>query len=435
MKHRSPTRRWVALASGLALLATAACDQSPLDPTINQDATLDGASTVAILQCVGRTASPVVTCAQPNQASGPNLNLSPSGPSRLIVGNQGVYVTLTSSNAAYDAGSQAFTFDVTVTNHLPQPLGTEDGTTLDANGVRVFFHQGPSATGGSGSIAVVPDGTGTFTGSNQPYYQYDEVLPTGATSAGRIWTLTIPPTVETFAFLLYVVAEVPYPNGFLDVGADSLTIEAGDTLHLDPVFRTATGREIDGDDPVVVESSDSSVVSVDGDGILLGVAPGQVVITLTAGEFLGRVVVTVAGTEQLWVGSISSDWSDPENWSRSQVPTSTDSVRIPVVAGGASYPVLTEPVTVAQLTVDADATLSLGGFDLTTAGSVVTGQTGGIEGSGTLHLTGTDQSIAGVLPRTRITGTYALSGNTSVSAPIAVAGGLLRNRGYTLRAH
>ena len=69
----------------------------------------------------------------------------------LIIGGQNVNVKLTSSNVAYNSGTGRFTFDVTVQNLIPQPLGTTDGTTLAPGGVSVFFTSGPTVTDGTDS--------------------------------------------------------------------------------------------------------------------------------------------------------------------------------------------------------------------------------------------------------------------------------------------
>jgi hypothetical protein len=93
---------------------------------------------------------------------------------------------------------------------MSRVLGSSDGTTVD--GVRVFFHSGPIVTAGTGTVTVRdPDGTGTFTGSNQPYYEYMEMLVKDETSGARTWEWNVPSTVETFVFEVYVEAEATDP--------------------------------------------------------------------------------------------------------------------------------------------------------------------------------------------------------------------------------
>ncbi|MDB4916252.1 MAG: non-specific endonuclease [Gemmatimonadetes bacterium] len=125
-----------------------------------------------------------------------------------IVGGQGAYVQLASTNVSYDAGAQTLSADVTLTNLLPDALGTIDGTTLSSTGVRVFFESEPVLTSGSGSVYVQnPDGTGTFTESNQSYFQYSQVLASNATSAAKRWQFHVPASA-TFEFYVYVSAAV-----------------------------------------------------------------------------------------------------------------------------------------------------------------------------------------------------------------------------------
>jgi hypothetical protein len=120
------------------------------------------------------------------------------------------------SNLAYDGGTGQFTFDVTITNLYPRSMGTTDGTTPDANGVRTFFHSGPDVTGGTGVASVVPDGFSTFTAAGQPYYQYsgallgaDGILSPNETTSAKTWTLVMPPTVISFSFTLGIAAATP----------------------------------------------------------------------------------------------------------------------------------------------------------------------------------------------------------------------------------
>jgi len=116
-------------------------------------------------------------------------------------------VQLASDNVSYD-GSDVFQADVTVKNLVAQPMGTPDGTTV--TGLKVFFHSGPTVTGGTGSVTVSnADGTGTFTGSAQPYFEYDEILHTNDVSAAKTWQWSVSPTVTTFDFSVYVSTDIP----------------------------------------------------------------------------------------------------------------------------------------------------------------------------------------------------------------------------------
>jgi hypothetical protein len=201
----------VAVAA-LSALALAACGErgGPVDaaPAPGQPAV---PALLGSVRCTASAKAATLSCA-------PSA-LPPGARGYIIVGGQGSYVQLTSSNVAYDGGTHVFSFDVNVQNLIPQPMGTTDGTTPDANGVRVIFASGPDVNSGSGSATVrSPDGTGTFTATNQPYFAYtgallggDGILTQNETSADKGWTLNVDPTVGTFTFTLYVVAEVPRP--------------------------------------------------------------------------------------------------------------------------------------------------------------------------------------------------------------------------------
>jgi len=151
-----------------------------------------------------------------------------------IVGQQGVYVRLTSSNVAYDGAT--FSFNVTVQNLTTTAMGTADGATRDDDGVRIFFHSLPIVVDGTGAISVAnATGQATFTTAEQPYFQYggklggvdqgelgaDGILATGETSTAKNWQMTIPPTVNQFSFTVLVATEMPV--GELESAAPEIT--------------------------------------------------------------------------------------------------------------------------------------------------------------------------------------------------------------------
>lgn len=179
----------------VALLLAACSDQNVAGPRAVPDLPDLPASAVSGLVCTANVATRAVSCTTP-----------PAGGARAqLVGGQNTNVKLASSNVSYTAVDSTFQFDVTVQNLLPEKMGTADGTTADADGIRVFFASGPTVTGGSGAISVAnADDEGTFTGTNQMYYQYDEVLANNQTSAPRHWILHVDPTVTTFSFVVYV---------------------------------------------------------------------------------------------------------------------------------------------------------------------------------------------------------------------------------------
>src|SRR3972149_1805155 len=82
--------------------------------------------------------------------------------------------------------------------------------------IRIFFHAGPTATGGTGAVTIAnADGQGNFTGTDQPYFQYAGPLAPGATSASRTWQWNVPGTADTFTFTVLVSTKLPDDGGVL----------------------------------------------------------------------------------------------------------------------------------------------------------------------------------------------------------------------------
>ena len=132
----------------------------------------------------------------------------PPGVSATLYGGQNSRVRLASANA--DTSGGVYTMDVTVTNLLAgQAIGTVDGATLHPQGVRVFFVEEPSVTGGLGNVALDSvDGRDLFTAAGQPFIQYDQVIAPSQVSAPRQWRFSVSPGVETFHFAVLISTEV-----------------------------------------------------------------------------------------------------------------------------------------------------------------------------------------------------------------------------------
>lgn len=302
--HRSrppAAPRRAALASLLAMLALAACGDRG-DPVAVPEPTPVPRTPVllAAVRCTANVQSAALTCARgtlPSQARG-----------YVIVGGQHQYVELTSSNVVYNGVSSTLSFDVTVGNLIPQPMGTTDGAAADAEGVRVIFGSGPNVTVGTGPVTVAnADGTGTFTAAGQPFFRYttqlggDGILSQNETSSARNWQLSVPAGAITFTFELYVVAEVPHPTGYIDVtpGADSVL--AGGTASLSGTVRSVVGEAVPGE-TITWGTSNAAIATVDGSGGVTAVAPGTVTITATAGTRSGTA--TIAVCPNLAVGGV-----------------------------------------------------------------------------------------------------------------------------------
>jgi hypothetical protein len=185
-----PLRAYARAGCALFLALAAACSdrENPLGPELPEP----GPSEMAQLQCTAVVAEATVTCV-PVQPGGARAD--------RLIGGQDVYVRLASFGTAYD-GTLNFTSNVTVQNLTQNVVGTTTGT--DTSGVRVFFASGPTRTGGTGNVSVVPDGVGTFTEAGQAYYAYNQILDPYEISDSKLWLFEVDNTVTTFVFTVYV---------------------------------------------------------------------------------------------------------------------------------------------------------------------------------------------------------------------------------------
>lgn len=125
----------------------------------------------------------------------------------IILGGQGLHVRMNGSNVQFTPADSVFRADVTIQNLLDQTLGTDGAS---AYGAKVFLHSGPTATVGSGDVEVLnEDGVGTFTGANQPYFEYPGIIEPRGTSPAKNWQFRLDAGVDAFAFTVYVETQLP----------------------------------------------------------------------------------------------------------------------------------------------------------------------------------------------------------------------------------
>jgi hypothetical protein len=274
-------RSWRTRAVALALVTVVMGCQENREQVTQPPSGVDGGGTfsiVAALTCQADVGAQTLACARRQPQTGE------LGPQFLIVGGQGVFVQLLSTAVSYNPTTEIFQANVQVGNLLGddpfgspgvgQPLGTPDGSTF--TGVRVFFHSGPDVTGGTGTATVRnPDGTGTFTGSNQPYHQYNYIVPPGYATPAKTWEWNVTNTVTNFTFQVYVEADVPHPTGFVQTSPEAATIIVGGHVTIAASVRDVVNRGASG--TVTYTSSDESIATVDlNSGQVTGVAPGTV---------------------------------------------------------------------------------------------------------------------------------------------------------------
>ena len=119
-------------------------------------------------------------------------------------------------------------------------MATPDGTTATGNGVRVFFYTLPN----NGVTVANPDGTGTFTASNQPYYQYsgaalgaDGILASSEVSSSKNWQFNLN-GASSFTFQVYVTTQLPDEGGVL-LWTPSTVAQAGAAENINAIWGAA----------------------------------------------------------------------------------------------------------------------------------------------------------------------------------------------------
>ncbi len=204
----------------LALALASGCvdRESPLSPIDTPDPGGPVVADLVHVRCEVDVASATLSCRPVEQVADGGALYD------RIVGAQDLYVKLASSGTTYDSETSIFQSNVTLQNLLAQKMGTTDGETVE--GAYVFFVQGPEVTSGSGSVSVNnPDGLGTFTSTDQPYFHFNQILSPYQVSIPKTWEFLVDPTVNTFTFLVYVSAPLQDEGVLLDVvwegGTDS----------------------------------------------------------------------------------------------------------------------------------------------------------------------------------------------------------------------
>src|SRR3989441_9570864 len=180
------------IARGAGVVALVAFVSACSDRSVPSGPGVTPAVAGHVLTCQADLPARTVICAAPTTtgAAGGAAGISAD----LVLGGQGTYVGLRSSGVSYNSGTQIFQANVTVQNLTALPLGTSDGAA--GSGAKVFFHSGPTVTMGTGTVTVAnADNTGNFTGTNQPYFFYNEILQPVQVSSARNWQWNVPSTV------------------------------------------------------------------------------------------------------------------------------------------------------------------------------------------------------------------------------------------------
>lgn len=186
------------------------------------DGANEAATVLAALECRVEPGAGSMTCMRVEPGS-------MDGPAATVLGGQGTYISLESSNVTYE--DEIFSADVTVRNLLTQSLGTADGAQLDEEGVRIFFIGDPVAVPAAAGPVTLQnaDGTAVFTRPDQPFFRYPQALGPGRTSLPRNWRWHVPDGVDSFTFSVYVAAAVAREDSILaGLQIDPQTISGGE---------------------------------------------------------------------------------------------------------------------------------------------------------------------------------------------------------------
>lgn len=434
-------RRTAAAALGALLLAAACTDRSPVAPEGEPGGKTPGEQPGRPVHLVAVSCVVDVVAGTSRCEDAPN----PDGPATdLVLGGQNQYVNLDLGAVHYDHTSQSYKLNVSVRNLIRQALGTTNGLALDPNGVRVFLQTGPFVTAGTGSVTVLPDGVGIFTASNQPYYQYNQVLDQFETSGPRTWSFQMPETVTAFGFTAYVSAAVQFPDGWVDVAAEPIVMHPHATLKLTATARDAAGNFTEGAQTIAWSSTDSTVAAVttggSAGGVLTSIRGGTTTIQVSSSSAgftrEGSASVTVTGMQRIWQGDVDGNYHNRPNWERDIVPVASDTIVIPFPSP--NYPTIVQNAQVSSILMGEGATLNLASYDMTASRHVVSSSasgTGILATGGRLILTGTAAEVRGRVPRLRVLGTYSLTGNLWIKAPLQVESGRLTNYQYRVESN
>jgi hypothetical protein len=281
--------------TGLSLLGAAvvlaACSDSgdPLLRTAPETPVQPAASAAAYLRCIADVRAGTVACHEVSPESNPGSALA----SHYIYLQSAPHALITTND--YSASSTEVSFDLRVINLVPQPIGTDDGTTLNSRGVRLFFWNNPWVTDGTGSVSVTePSATMFFTAANQKYHQWDEIVQSQDTTvAEKHYVFSLSGTVNSFEFMLGISTNMQWAAITL-ASSDAETLAVGDSVDLNAARVNALG------DTMALSSitwaSDNTGVATVGStsGMVTGVSAGTAnVIASQSPSRSDTVVITV----------------------------------------------------------------------------------------------------------------------------------------------
>ncbi|HEX6367429.1 MAG TPA: hypothetical protein VF006_00770 [Longimicrobium sp.] len=279
--------------AGLSLLcaaaALAACSDDGGPLRTRPETPIQQVTPAAYLRCTADVRAGTVSCreaapvASPGAAQAAHYIYYQSAPHALVVQND------------YVATSTSVSFDLRVVNLVPQPIGTDDGVNLHSRGVRLFFWSNPTVTNGSGSVSIVqPSTSGSFTGSNQKYHQWNEIVQSQDTTvAEKPYEFSLTGTVNEFEFTLGISTNMQWA-AITSASAATATVAVGDSVDLNAWRLNALGDTM-AISSITWASSATGVATVGStSGMVTGVSAGTAnVVASQSGSRPDTVVVTV----------------------------------------------------------------------------------------------------------------------------------------------
>jgi hypothetical protein len=125
----------------------------------------------------------------------------------VIYGATATYAIFSPYNLVNDTAAHTWQFTAYLQNLLKQSIGTLNGTAT--TGVKVFvtdFH----ATSGTGTVSVAnADGTGTFTATHQPYFNYNQIIAPSGYSGSKLWKFNVPNAVTAVSMSILISTDFP----------------------------------------------------------------------------------------------------------------------------------------------------------------------------------------------------------------------------------
>lgn len=282
-RHQLVRTLTTALASYLAVSCAPDRGSGPVGPqSPNAPGTQPEGSVAFAVDCEVDAMGGSLECGSASASANRDLD----GLNAVILGGQDQFIRLSDGDSeSYASGTDVFSADVTVENLIEQALGTPDGTS--STGIRVFFHTGPT----NGVTVRNADGGASFTGSAQPFFEYGSILDTNQTSSPKTWEFDMN-GATSFSFTVLVDADVPHPNGWVEVSPATESVGINETASLSATVYDVVGRT----EAASIEwsSGDPSIATVSG-GTVTGEAPGTVTISAaTSGDHAaGTADVTV----------------------------------------------------------------------------------------------------------------------------------------------